>query len=202
MLRHVDGRRVCLTFDDGPDPRHTPRILDILAEHRCRATFFVLGEAAERWPGLVARVVDEGHSLGSHSFSHRRAWLMTAARIRYEMDLARLTLAAIAGRAPRWFRPPYGHFDRTMLAEAARLGMETVLWARSAIDWGPLASPAGVSRRLRRTAAGEIVLLHDARRRHNRPEVTAMVLPGILELLGSRNLVPIGLDAARERGER
>lgn len=199
MLRHVDGRRVCLTFDDGPDPRHTPRILDILAGHRCRASFFVLGEAARAWPRLVERIVAEGHTLGSHSFSHRRARFMTRARIHYEVDLGRRILEDITGRSPRWFRPPYGQLDPRMLDEVARLGMETVLWARSAIDWGPLASRAGVARRLGRTAAGDIVLLHDARRRYNRPDVTAAVLPGVLGSLADRDIAPVGLDMARMR---
>lgn len=196
MLKHVEGQRICLTFDDGPDPRHTPRILDILAEHHCKASFFLLGEAAEAWPHLVARIIEEGHALGSHSFSHRRSWLMKPEKIRFEVDLSRRIIEDIAGRPPRWFRPPYGNLDRTMLGEAARLGMETVLWARSAIDWGPLASPAGVERRLRRMVAGDIVLLHDARRCHNRPDVTAAVLPGILAFLESRNLAPVSLDLA------
>lgn len=199
MLQRVDGRRVCLTFDDGPDPRHTPRILDILAEHRCEASFFVLGEAVRAWPGLVRRIVAEGHTLGSHSFSHRRARLMTRNGIRAEVERGRQALEDVAARAPRWFRPPYGQLHPTMLDEAARLGMETVLWTRSAIDWGPLATRKGVARRLGRTAPGDIVLLHDARRRYNRPDVTAAVLPDLLASLASHGLAPVSLDTARIR---
>lgn len=196
VLRRIDGARVCLTFDDGPDPCHTPRLLDILAQHGCRASFFVLGEAAERWPRLVRRVVKEGHSLGSHSYRHRRGWSMTPAAARREVERSQQVLEDIAGRSPCWFRPPQGSLNRVMLGEAARLGMETVLWSRSAIDWGPLGSPRGIARRLHRVDAGDIVLLHDARRRHNRPDVTAALLPGLLALLARRALEPISLDRA------
>lgn len=196
MLKYTDGQRVCLTFDDGPDPRYTPGILDILAEQNCKASFFVVGEAAERWPHLVRRLVEDGHALGTHSYSHRRSWIMAASRIRFEMRVSRRLLADITGRPPRWFRPPYGHFNEVMLREASRLGMETVLWSRSAIDWGPLASRGGVARRLQRTTAGDIVLLHDGKRRYNRPDITAAELPAILTFLKDHDLEPISLDSA------
>lgn len=199
MLTHVDGPRVCLTFDDGPDPCHTPRILDILARHDCRASFFVLGEAAERWPGLVRRIVDEGHALGSHSFRHRRGWTMAPATVRREVGRSQRLLEDLTGRSPRWFRPPHGNLHRVMLGEAARLGMETVLWSRSAIDWGPLGSRQGIARRLQGVTAGDIVLLHDGKRRFNRPEVTAALLPAVLALLQERQLAPVSLDRAGTR---
>lgn len=200
VLRRIDGRRVCLTFDDGPDPCHTPRVLDILAQHDCRASFFVLGAAAERWPRLVRRIVDEGHALGSHSFRHRRGWTMRPSRVRLELGRSQRVLADITGRSPRWFRPPHGSRNRVMLGEAARLGMETVLWSRSAVDWGPLASREGVARRLGRVTAGDIVLLHDGKRRYNRPDITATLLPGVLAMLAERGLAPVSLDEARLQG--
>ncbi len=197
LLSHIDGPRVALTFDDGPDPYHTPRILDILAEHGCPATFFVLGTAARNWPGLVRRIVAEGHSLGSHCYSHRRAWFLANSTLRREVALSRQVIADIAGVAPRWFRPPYGQRHAVMLDAAAGHGMMTVLWSRSVIDWGPLATRRGIRRRLQGAAAGDIVLLHDGRRRHNHPERTAAVLPSVLPALVDRGLRFIGLDQWR-----
>ena len=199
VLRHIDGRRVALTFDDGPDPCHTPHVLDVLARHGCSASFFVLGEAAERWPRLVRRIADEGHSVGSHSYRHRRGWTMAPARFRRELERSQRLLEDLTGRSPRWFRPPHGSLTRSMVGEAKQLGMETVLWSRSAIDWGPFASRDAIARRLERTTAGDIVLLHDARRRYNHPEVTAALLPGLLALLAERDLAPVGLDSAGVR---
>ena len=79
-LKHVSGYLhsplVCLTFDDGPDPVYTPAILDLLAMHKIRASFFVLGEAAERFPRLVERMLSEGHTVGNHTYSHRHPWMI------------------------------------------------------------------------------------------------------------------------------
>lgn len=197
MLKRIDGDHVCLTFDDGPDPRYTPRILDILAEHQCKASFFVPGEAVERWPRLAGRIVEEGHVLGSHSYRHRRGWTMSAVTIRGELERSLQLLERIAGQPPRWFRPPHGNRHRLMLDEALRLGMETVLWSCSAIDWGLLGYKAGVKRRLQSMKAGDIVLMHDGKRRFNRPDVTASVLPGILSLMKERGITPISLDQAK-----
>lgn len=196
MLKHIDGAHVCLTFDDGPDPRYTARILDILAEHECMASFFALGTAAERWPRLVRRIVDERHALGSHSFRHRRGWTMSGTTIRAEMKRSLQVLERITGYPPRWFRPPHGSLNPVMLGEAARLGMQTVLWSCSAIDWGFLGHEAGVLRRLQCMKAGDIVLLHDGKRRFNRPDVTVSVLPKILSLLEERKITPLSLDQA------
>lgn len=202
MLTRIHGAHVCLTFDDGPDPRHTPRILEILSRHDCKASFFVLGETAERWPRVVRQIVEEGHTLGSHSYRHRRGWSMSAATICSEVARSRQVLEQIVGQPPRWFRPPHGSLDRVMLAEARRLGMQTVLWSCSAIDWGLLACRAGVTRRLKRMQGGDIVLLHDGRRRFNRPHVTASVLPGILALLKEREITPLGLDQVDIRDDK
>lgn len=172
---------IYLTFDDGPDPRFTPLILDILELFDIRATFFVLGQSAARYPHLLKRIQDRSHDLGNHTDHHCHPWLIGSRRAREEVREAQQRIADICGEAPRLFRPPFGRLRPAMLDEAARLGMETVLWSRSAIDWGRLGSVHGTGRRLSRVLPGDIVLCHDAPRVHNRPDVTFSVLPAFIQ---------------------
>jgi peptidoglycan-N-acetylglucosamine deacetylase len=193
-LRRVDGQRVCLTFDDGPDPEHTPKLLDLLALHGCQATFFLLGHSAQRHPDLVCRIVNEGHSLGNHTFSHRRARRDGDGLDAWEVGHSQRILEDLSGREPKWFRPPYGRLTAGLAREAARLNLTTVLWSRSAIDWGPFGTRRGIARRLSRTLAGDVVLLHDAVRRHNHPDLMLSVLPSLLSRLRECDITAIGLD--------
>ncbi|RFA28506.1 hypothetical protein CAI21_11565 [Alkalilimnicola ehrlichii] len=171
---------VALSFDDGPDPRYTPAILDLLAAHSVRATFFLLADQARRYPLLTRRIASEGHELGSHGCSHRHPWRLSVPLARQEVREAGRILADISGERIYWFRPPFGRLRRCMVLEAAAQGQRTVLWSRSAIDWGPWGTEAGVRRRLARVENGDVVLLHDAPNRHNRPEVTVGILPDLL----------------------
>jgi len=196
----IDHASVCLTFDDGPDPAFTPRILDVLAEHRVRATFFVLGQAAEENPALVERMIRDGHTVGNHTFHHHHPWTIRAATAREEVRLTSERLKQITGSAPLWFRPPHGRLRRAMLQQVDRENMKTVLWTRSAIDWGPLGTDEGIAERLGEVHAGDIVLMHDGERKHNKPGITARQLPVLLERLQRRGIRPLTLDqAARPR---
>lgn len=194
MLRWIEGQRVCLTFDDGPDPEYTPRLLDLLASSGCSATFFLLGESARRYPELVRRIATEGHSLGNHTFSHPVPRRGRDTEDAWQVHHNQRILEDLAGRKLRWFRPPFGRLTPGLTQEATRLGLTTVLWSRSAIDWGPLGTRRGIARRLNRARAQDILLLHDAPRRHNRPDRMLAVLPDFLSRLQDRNIAAIGLD--------
>lgn len=185
---------VYLTFDDGPDPQWTPRILDILAEAAVPATFFLVGRLAVRYPALVRRLAAEGHEAGNHTWSHRHPWTVLSSTARKEVHDGAGAIADILGRAPKFFRPPHGRLRRCMIEEAERGGQSMVLWNRSAVDWGPWASAAGIAVRLDAVQGGDIVLLHDGRGRINRPWRTAEVLPGFLDRLRRRNLRSARLD--------
>lgn len=188
MLRTKERSTVYLSFDDGPDPRFTPRILDLLDSLEVCATFFVVGEACHHLPALLQRIHQRGHGLGNHSYSHVHPWLMGSRRARQEVSRAHHTISDIVGEAPRLFRPPYGRMRKCMHEEATSLGMETVLWNRSAIDWGMLAGIDSIARRLARTNAGDILLCHDARMKKNHPEMTLTVLPAFIEQCRNRGL--------------
>lgn len=185
---------VCLTFDDGPDPVYTPLILDVLAEHKTRANFFVLGAEAERFPYLIKRMVDEGHSVGNHTYSHCHPWLISSRRARDEVSQATRAIYDITGQSPRWFRPPHGRLRPAMLKQARRENMRTVLWSHSIIDWGPLGTVAGITQRLRDIKFGDIVLMHDGKRQHNHPDIIARQLPASIEYLAERGIIPVTLD--------
>lgn len=193
-LRRLEDGSVALSFDDGPDPRHTPQILDLLGAARVQATFFVIAGQAVRHPQLVRRMLNEGHAVGSHGWSHRHPWTLGAAAAHAEVSKAGEALAELTGEAARWFRPPHGRLHPSMLAAAREQGQRVALWTRSAIDWGPWATPQAVQRRLCRVRRGEILLMHDGRNRHNRPQATAAALPRLVATLAERGLRTVRLD--------
>jgi peptidoglycan/xylan/chitin deacetylase (PgdA/CDA1 family) len=179
---------VHLTFDDGPDSEWTPRILDILSRAQVRATFFLIGSAAKHAPRLVRDIDDAGHAIGNHTFDHRHPWSMRSSAARQQVRDGASVIADITGRLPEFYRPPHGRNRPCMTEEARTMGASLVMWSRSAVDWGLLGNARGIHQRLTRTQPGEIVLMHDGRNRHNRPDQLALVLPSWLTDLQARGL--------------
>lgn len=126
---------LALTFDDGPNPAWTPRLLDILAEHDVRATFFMVGRHAQAEPTLTRRVSDAGHLIGNHSWSHPNLARSSRLQIREELTRSSDTLAQITGKPIRFFRPPYGARRPYVLRAARDLGMTPVTWNAMTSDW-------------------------------------------------------------------
>lgn len=191
---------VYLTFDDGPDPHWTPRVLELLAAHGATATFFMVGKRALANPGIARDIVAAGHEVGNHSFSHRHPWLLGEAAARREVRDGAAAIADSCGRPARLFRPPYGRRRRCMLDEAAQCGQSLVMWHRTAIDWGPLAQGPAIARRLARIRPGEIVLMHDCVAVRNHPERLVGVLPGLLQELNERGLQALCYPPPTTRG--
>jgi peptidoglycan/xylan/chitin deacetylase (PgdA/CDA1 family) len=126
---------LALTFDDGPNPIWTPRLLDVLAGYGVKATFFLLGSRAQAEPRLVRRIVEEGHLIGNHSWSHPNLALIAADRIREELTRTSELLEQTIGKQVRYFRPPFGA-RRPMVFKIARsLGLSPVLWNAMTSDW-------------------------------------------------------------------
>lgn len=182
---------VHLTFDDGPDPDWTPRILDMLAEAGAQGTFFVIGEQARKAPSIVRRIVAEGHALGNHTLSHRHPWTMTPRTARAEVRDGAAAIGEAAGAAPALFRPPHGRRRFCMTDEARRLGERVVMWDVSAIDWGPMGAAKRIDQRLASARPGQIVLMHDGRNRHNRPDQLLLALPSLLRRLRDQRLAAL-----------
>ena len=197
-----EAGRVYLTFDDGPDARWTPRILDILAQANVCATFFVVGRFALEQVALVRRVAANGHELGNHTWSHRHPWTVLASTARKEVRDGAAAIADLIGRAPKFFRPPHGRLRRCMIEEAERGGQTLALWNHSAVDWGPLGSARRIAHRLSAAQAGDIVLMHDGGRGINRPEELVKVLPEFLSNLSRRGLVPSLLPESGPQPDR
>ena len=158
---------LALTFDDGPNPTWTPRLLETLASHEIRATFFLLGTRAQTEPELVRQIAAAGHLIGNHSWSHPNLALTAHARIREELTRTRETLAQITGAPVQFFRPPFGARRPAVLGIARELGMTPVLWNAMTSDWK---EPSGeriaahltakIDRLARRGRAANVVL-HD-----------------------------------------
>jgi peptidoglycan/xylan/chitin deacetylase (PgdA/CDA1 family) len=154
---------VALTFDDGPDPRFTPRFLAALAARRVHATFFLLGPMVQAAPQLAAEIAAAGHEIGVHGWDHRYATVRGPGALHDDLARACDTIAAATGTVPRLYRPPYGVLSAGALIAARRLGLRPVLWSTWGREWIPGATPESVQATLARTLdGGETVLLHDS----------------------------------------
>ncbi len=208
--RVVDGARImdqqmgenlcALTFDDGPS-RNTARLLDLLAQKGIRATFFVLGQQAERNPGLIGRILDEGHELGNHSWSHPNLRLLSAGAQEEQIRRTDALLRA-QGANPQWLRPPYGAYDPRTIKLAQDLGLDLVLWSLDSLDWKARPEDYARLRSARGTTYPEgalrgIFLFHDTHLStvEDLPRIIANLRAG-----GCSRFVTVSeyLDAARE----
>ena len=162
---------LALTFDDGPNPACTPRLLDILASHDAHATFFMLGSFAQQQPDLVRRILAAGHLIGNHSWSHPNLALTPARLVDEELTRTRETLQQIAGAPIRYFRPPFGGRRPYVLKAARRLGMVPVTWNAMTNDWAEPLADATAGRlirmidRLERQGSASNIVLHDGNHR-------------------------------------
>ncbi|QJC50948.1 polysaccharide deacetylase family protein [Paenibacillus albicereus] len=152
---------IALTFDDGPDPDYTPKVLELLARHGARATFFLLGMRAAEQPELAARIAAEGHEIGNHTWHHPDLTAESEETARREIGQAQQLLERLTGRAPALFRSPYGTFDDRLLRLAEELGLGFCLWSVDTEDWR-LPGADALAERISGARPGDIVLLHDA----------------------------------------
>lgn len=148
-----------LTFDDGPDPNHTPRLLNILAHHGAKATFFMLGARAAQHPNLVARVAREGHEIGNHSWDHPSLPNLTGQEFDRQIELARV---ALRPHGARLMRPPHGYQTAKSFLSARRLGYEVICWNIDCTDWQIDDGPALARYIDEKLENGSIILLHDS----------------------------------------
>lgn len=158
----ADQRRLYLSFDDGPDPECTPRILDLLAAHGARASFFLLGKQVERHPELVRRMVEEGHLIGNHSYSHPTFTKIPLTEQLAEIERTDRLLAPFDGRALHRFRPPSGALPLNLLLRFARTRRCIAYWSYDSMDYRRLpAAELAAGLRSAPPRAGDIILMHD-----------------------------------------
>ncbi len=173
--------QIALTFDDGPHPVYTLQLLDILRRMHTPATFFVVGEQAEKNPGLVRLEVAEGNEVGDHTYDHVNLTLIPPELVAYEVSRCNAAIVKATGAPVRFFRPPGGEYNGEVLREAAAHGFITTLWTDDPGDFSKPSSGVIAKRTLAHLGNGAIILLHDG-------------IPETLEAL------PAIITAARQRG--
>jgi len=190
--------QVALTFDDGPDPKWTPQILDILKQKKVSATFFVVGEKAESEPGLIQRILEEGHELGNHTFTHPNLSRTSDGQIRLELNATRRLIEGITGRSLLFFRPPYNADNNPQTAGelrplriARQLGYLTIGQSVDSKDWEQPGADMILESVKEGRAHGQTILLHDA---GGDREQTREALPNVIQYLRSRGdeMVTVG----------
>ncbi|MFE4972442.1 polysaccharide deacetylase family protein [Kitasatospora sp. NPDC056651] len=174
---------VYLTFDDGPSPAYTPKVLATLARYGVRATFFEIGQNVAAHPSVTKQVARAGHSVQNHSWSHPDLRRLSAAALNAQLVDTDKAVRAQTGRTPSCLRPPYGAVDSTVRSKAAALGKQVVLWSVDPADWSRPGTAAIRSRVLDNVRPGSVILLHDGGGDRSQ---TVAALPAIISTLKAR----------------
>jgi peptidoglycan/xylan/chitin deacetylase (PgdA/CDA1 family) len=192
--------RVALTFDDGPDPKVTPKVLDILGEHGARATFFVIGQRADQYPEIVSETARRGHRIENHSYTHAHGFAFFGPRaLARDIDRAQQSLARASGRRPVFFRAPAGIRNPWFEPVLAQRGLNLASWTRRGYDAVDREAERVTRRLLKGLAARDVLLLHDgsaARSRNGQP-VVLEALPRLLDAMAESKLSSIYLPHPR-----
>ena len=195
----IAQNEVALTFDDGPDPEVTPRVLDILDRRGYRASFYVVGEKALKHPEIVQEIVKRGHAVENHSHRHANGFAFYGSRhLHKEIETAQTAIAEITGSAPRFFRAPMGLRTPFLDPVLARLGLHYSTWTRRGFDSVAKDAVPVLQRLTKGLAAGDILLLHDGSMlatRRTKP-IVLDVLPNLLTKISEAGLKPVTLRHA------
>ncbi|OFT58513.1 hypothetical protein HMPREF3151_04880 [Corynebacterium sp. HMSC05H05] len=179
---------VAITYDDGPVPGSTERLLDILKRKGVHATFFVVGRNANAHPQILRRIRDEGHTIGNHSFSHPDLARQSDGTIAAQLDDTDTVLKKQAGLDPHWMRPPYGSHDPRVASAAGTRGMALAVWDVDTADWQHRNPATTCKRAVDGARAGSIILMHDIH------EPTVDAAECVIDGLRAKGLNPVGLD--------
>ena len=186
---------VAITYDDGPVPGSTERLLDILKRKGVHATFFVVGRNANANPQILRRIRDEGHTIGNHSYSHPDLARQSDGAIAAQLDDTDAALQKQAGLDPHWLRPPYGSHNPRVASAAGARGMALAVWDVDTADWQHRNPATTCKRAVDGTREGSIILMHDI----HQPTVDAAEC--VIDGLRAKGLNPVGLDEMIKRPE-
>jgi peptidoglycan-N-acetylglucosamine deacetylase len=155
------SKQIALTYDDGPNDPHTLKLLDVLAKHNVRATFFMIGRYVQQRPDLARAVAQAGHVIGNHTFTHPLLIFKSEAQTRTELIDCHKALDSAIGKHSNLFRPPFGGRRPATLRIAQKLGLQTAMWNVTGYDWNT--PPAAVIEKkvARQMRGGDVILLHD-----------------------------------------
>lgn len=174
--------KICLTFDDGPNPEITPQILAVLARYHIPATFFLVGKRAESSPDLVRDILGQGHEIGAHTYYHSHAYRMFFKKSINTVIYGKRILEEITGKPVVWFRPPWGALNIFELFTLKQLKLKIVLWSANAVDWDIHTTPAQIVERLtHKLSPGCIIVIHDAGGDQGAPLHTLQALPEFIK---------------------
>ena len=191
-------KEISLTFDDGPDPDVTPKVLDILDSHHATASFFVIADKAAAHPELIREIVKRGHSIENHSRRHSHVFgLFGWAALRKDIGAAQEIVAGITGQSPTFFRSPMGIRNPMLDPVIAQFGLRYITWTRRGFDTVTSDSAVVLERLSRNLSAGDILLLHD-RRTHGQRAIVLEVLPALLDRIAAAGLKPVSLPVAMQ----
>ncbi|MFB5758840.1 polysaccharide deacetylase family protein [Paenibacillus medicaginis] len=182
-------RQIALTFDDAPDPRFTPYILDALKQNHIKATFFVVGDKAERYPELVKRMVREGHIVGNHSFNHPNFNKISLRQFQRQTIKTGLAIQKSTGYKPLLIRPPYGEITESQLRWARRSGYTIVNWNVDSMDWKGLDKEQIRRNVLTTTGPGSIILMHAGGGTTSNLTGTIESLPSLIRTLQQKGYI-------------
>ena len=177
--KSIDAPNVYFTFDDGPHPKITPQILDILKEYNCLATFFLVGKNLCKYPKVVSRILQEGHTIGLHSYSHKMLLLKSRQQLLYELLQPQKDLQEIIGIRPTIFRPPFGKFTPGVIKLCNQLELTVIMWTIMSYDFDLSVPNQQITTKISRLLKnGDIVVFHDGDDNSAR---TVKILPEIIE---------------------
>ena len=177
-----ETKKIALTFDDGPHPTQTKRILDILDRYGVRATFFMIGVNVENYPDAAREVLSRGHEIGNHTYSHSHLQNMTAERLSQELFQCEEVLDRVLSYHPCLFRPPEGILSNAVNACAEQGDYSLVLWSVDTKDWETKEVSSILGKALEKIKPGDIVLMHDYVAKSKTPEALEILLPRLLAL--------------------
>jgi peptidoglycan-N-acetylglucosamine deacetylase len=160
----VEEKLVAFTFDDGPDPTYTPQILDALKKYKAKATFFVIGEEAERYPEIVKRQAAEGHEIGNHTYRHHFRDGYSPAMLKKELAKNSEIIESLTGTSPTLFRPIAGYYDKEIVDTAIKGGYNVILWSwhQETRDWSRPGAAKITQNVISDTRPGDVIIFHDA----------------------------------------
>jgi peptidoglycan-N-acetylglucosamine deacetylase len=192
--RTASGLGWALTFDDGPHAQGTPAVLEVLADHGIRATFFLVGEQVLRNPAISREIVAGGHEIGLHCHRHRNLLRLAPWQVREDIMRAQAAIEDATGITPALYRPPYGILNATALRLSRRAGRRTLLWTHWGRDWEARATPESIAARVTDNVdEGSVLLLHDADD-YSAPgswRRTVLALPRMLDVLAERGIAAV-----------
>jgi peptidoglycan-N-acetylglucosamine deacetylase len=159
----TEEKVIALTFDDGPSPTFTPKILDLLKSYDVKATFFSVGYRMEKQPEIVKRQVEEGHEIANHTYSHPSFRRLSKAKIKEELNKTTETIYKFTGKTPKHFRPPEGYYNEKIINTANETGYTVVMWSwhLDSFDWRYPGVDYMVRKILSNATGGDIMLFHD-----------------------------------------